>query len=143
MLTGKGKKRRWCGRYAGNKTMLSHTANTILPCTSGISARWPGSCGACRAPCPWHMTWRPFLATFLFFRLASSALFSTLPRRHILTVGSKSAVGVHRELEKFPRQFAVGHSEGDFDLADSRAALGAMALNVDDSLRLKLGLSIG
>ena len=36
----------------GNKTKPSHTVNTILPSTLGISARWPGSCGPCRAPLP-------------------------------------------------------------------------------------------
>ena len=45
------------------------------------------------------------------------------------------AVGVQQEPEECPRQFAVGHSGGDFALADSRAALGARALNVEDSLR--------
>ena len=45
------------------------------------------------------------------------------------------AVGVHRKIEEFQRQFAVGYSRGDFDLADSRVALDARARNVDGSLR--------
>ena len=43
--------------------------------------------------------------------------------------------GVHWELEEFLCQFTVEHSGGNFDLENSRAALGARAPNVDDSLR--------
>ena len=72
--------------------------------------------------------------TFLFFRLLVCSVPPAATGTR-LNRGVEVTVGVHQELEEFPCQFAVGHSGGDFDLADSRAALGARALNVDDSLR--------
>ena len=56
----------------------------------------------------WHLTRRPFSATFLFCRSASSAPYSALQRGHILTFGSKSLLASTEKLRNFRANSRLG-----------------------------------